>query len=95
MLQGRTMGQFIILPTGKMVVVNGGANGMLLTCLFFWLISNSTFIPRNCRLFHADTGDTLVLRHAFRDVTGCRTPRYPRHLRPQCTRRSALVERRT
>jgi hypothetical protein len=35
MLQGRTMGQFIILPTGKMVVVNGGANGMLLTCLFF------------------------------------------------------------
>ena len=27
MIQGRTMGQFIILPNGKMLVVNGGANG--------------------------------------------------------------------
>ncbi|KAH8823555.1 copper radical oxidase variant A [Flagelloscypha sp. PMI_526] len=27
MLKGRTMGQFIILPTGKLVIVNGGANG--------------------------------------------------------------------
>jgi hypothetical protein len=27
MIQGRTMGQFIILPDGKMLVVNGGANG--------------------------------------------------------------------
>lgn len=27
MLQGRTMGQFIIMPDGKMLVVNGGANG--------------------------------------------------------------------
>ncbi|KAJ7070506.1 copper radical oxidase variant A [Mycena amicta] len=25
--QGRTMGQFIILPTGKLLIVNGGANG--------------------------------------------------------------------
>ncbi|KAF5336234.1 hypothetical protein D9758_014367 [Tetrapyrgos nigripes] len=27
MLEGRTMGQFIMLPTGKLVVVNGGVNG--------------------------------------------------------------------
>ena len=27
MLQGRTMGQFIILPNGKLLVVNGGLNG--------------------------------------------------------------------
>lgn len=27
MIQGRTMGQFITLPNGKMLVVNGGANG--------------------------------------------------------------------
>ncbi|KAF9070748.1 copper radical oxidase [Rhodocollybia butyracea] len=27
MLEGRTMGQFIILPDGKMLVVNGGLNG--------------------------------------------------------------------
>ncbi|KZP14381.1 copper radical oxidase [Athelia psychrophila] len=27
MLQGRTMGQFITLPDGKMLVINGGANG--------------------------------------------------------------------
>ena len=27
MLEGRTMGQFIILPTGQLLVVNGGANG--------------------------------------------------------------------
>jgi hypothetical protein len=27
MLQGRTMGQFIILPNGKLLVINGGANG--------------------------------------------------------------------
>jgi len=27
MFDGRTMGQFIILPTGKLLVVNGGANG--------------------------------------------------------------------
>ncbi|KAF7332132.1 hypothetical protein MKEN_00094200 [Mycena kentingensis (nom. inval.)] len=27
MLEGRTMGQFIILPTGKLLVVNGGLNG--------------------------------------------------------------------
>jgi hypothetical protein len=27
MLDGRTMGQFIILPTGKLLVINGGANG--------------------------------------------------------------------
>ncbi|KAJ3508389.1 hypothetical protein NLJ89_g5777 [Agrocybe chaxingu] len=27
MLDGRTMGQFIILPTGKLLVVNGGLNG--------------------------------------------------------------------
>ncbi|KAJ7069891.1 glyoxal oxidase [Mycena amicta] len=27
MLEGRTMGQFIILPTGKLLMVNGGANG--------------------------------------------------------------------
>ncbi|KAI5886579.1 uncharacterized protein SCHCODRAFT_01110525 [Schizophyllum commune H4-8] len=27
MLEGRTMGQFIILPTGKLLVVNGGVNG--------------------------------------------------------------------
>ncbi|KAL0959163.1 hypothetical protein HGRIS_014448 [Hohenbuehelia grisea] len=27
MLDGRTMGQFIILPNGKLLVVNGGANG--------------------------------------------------------------------
>ncbi|KAI0682729.1 copper radical oxidase [Cytidiella melzeri] len=27
MLEGRTMGQFIILPDGKLVVVNGGLNG--------------------------------------------------------------------
>ncbi|KIP06833.1 hypothetical protein PHLGIDRAFT_19348 [Phlebiopsis gigantea 11061_1 CR5-6] len=27
MLEGRTMGQFIILPTGKMLVINGGLNG--------------------------------------------------------------------
>jgi hypothetical protein len=27
MLQGRTMGQFIILPDGKLLVINGGANG--------------------------------------------------------------------
>ncbi|KAJ7612995.1 glyoxal oxidase [Roridomyces roridus] len=27
MIEGRTMGQFIILPTGKMLVVNGGLNG--------------------------------------------------------------------
>jgi hypothetical protein len=27
MLEGRTMGQFIILPDGKMLVVNGGRNG--------------------------------------------------------------------
>jgi hypothetical protein len=27
MLDPRTMGQFIILPTGKMLIVNGGANG--------------------------------------------------------------------
>ncbi|PPQ99405.1 hypothetical protein CVT24_005392 [Panaeolus cyanescens] len=27
MLDGRTMGQFIILPDGKLLVVNGGANG--------------------------------------------------------------------
>ncbi|KAF8914509.1 glyoxal oxidase N-terminus-domain-containing protein [Mucidula mucida] len=27
MLEGRTMGQFIILPTGKLLVVNGGENG--------------------------------------------------------------------
>ncbi|THU98795.1 glyoxal oxidase, partial [Dendrothele bispora CBS 962.96] len=27
MLEGRTMGQFIILPTGKLLVVNGGKNG--------------------------------------------------------------------
>ncbi|KAJ6597039.1 DUF1929-domain-containing protein [Mycena vulgaris] len=27
MLEGRTMGQFIILPTGKLLMVNGGENG--------------------------------------------------------------------
>lgn len=27
MLDGRTMGQFVALPTGKLLVVNGGANG--------------------------------------------------------------------
>jgi hypothetical protein len=27
MLEGRTMGQFIILPDGKLLVVNGGING--------------------------------------------------------------------
>lgn len=27
MLEGRTMGQFIILPTGQLLVVNGGVNG--------------------------------------------------------------------
>lgn len=27
MLDGRTMGQFVILPTGKLLVVNGGING--------------------------------------------------------------------
>jgi hypothetical protein len=27
MIQGRTMGQFVILPTGKFFLVNGGANG--------------------------------------------------------------------
>ncbi|KAF4610267.1 hypothetical protein D9613_010531 [Agrocybe pediades] len=27
MLEGRTMGQFVILPTGKLLVVNGGING--------------------------------------------------------------------
>ncbi|KAJ7489538.1 glyoxal oxidase [Mycena latifolia] len=27
MLEGRTMGQFIILPTGKLLMVNGGLNG--------------------------------------------------------------------
>lgn len=27
MLEGRTMGQFIILPTGKLLMVNGGQNG--------------------------------------------------------------------
>ncbi|KAJ7173993.1 DUF1929-domain-containing protein [Mycena crocata] len=27
MIEGRTMGQFIILPTGKLLMVNGGANG--------------------------------------------------------------------
>ncbi|KAF9039008.1 copper radical oxidase [Hymenopellis radicata] len=27
MLEGRTMGQFIILPTGKLLMVNGGING--------------------------------------------------------------------
>ncbi|TRM57381.1 copper radical oxidase variant A [Schizophyllum amplum] len=27
MLEGRTMGQFIVLPTGKLLVVNGGTNG--------------------------------------------------------------------
>ncbi|KAJ7175744.1 DUF1929-domain-containing protein [Mycena filopes] len=27
MLEGRTMGQFIILPTGKLLMVNGGTNG--------------------------------------------------------------------
>ncbi|THU92444.1 copper radical oxidase [Dendrothele bispora CBS 962.96] len=27
MLEGRTMGQFVILPTGKLMVVNGGLNG--------------------------------------------------------------------
>jgi hypothetical protein len=27
MLEGRTMGQFIILPDGKMLVINGGSNG--------------------------------------------------------------------
>lgn len=27
MIEGRTMGQFIILPTGKLLMVNGGLNG--------------------------------------------------------------------
>jgi hypothetical protein len=27
MIEGRTMGQFIILPDGKVLVVNGGLNG--------------------------------------------------------------------
>ncbi|KZT37495.1 glyoxal oxidase [Sistotremastrum suecicum HHB10207 ss-3] len=27
MLEGRTMGQFIILPTGKLLILNGGSNG--------------------------------------------------------------------
>ena len=27
MLEGRTMGQFIILPTGKLLLVNGALNG--------------------------------------------------------------------
>ncbi|KAH9475866.1 Aldehyde oxidase GLOX [Psilocybe cubensis] len=27
MLEGRTMGQFVILPTGKLLIVNGGLNG--------------------------------------------------------------------
>jgi Domain of unknown function (DUF1929) len=45
MLEGRTMGQFIILPTGQLLVVNGGLNGTAGYGTNNLLVSSLGFMP--------------------------------------------------